>query len=167
MEESRSAEKGIRYGVGTIASAVGSWVFLSAVLALAFTIVAIEWTALGPLFMPSTLSAWALASLAGALLTFLLERQKAKRTILSKRKPLTRKQTLVLAIVGLLMIPAMLRVGTVKREFEERKNAVTAEEARDRFAVILYRSPGPEFNPEAVNQPLREMEDSFRRLEDT
>ena len=54
----------------------------------------------------------------------------------------------------------------MKREFEEKKNAVTAEEARDRFALTLYPGSGPEFNPEAVNQTLRELEDSFHRLQD-
>ena len=159
MEEARSAGKEIRHSVGTIASAVASWVFLSAVLAPALTIVAIESCYRADSTRAAVhariLSAWALASLAGALLTFFLERQKAKRTISSKGKPLTRKQILVLAIVGLLMVPAMLGVGTVKREFEEKKNAVTADEARDRFAVILYLGPGPELNPEAVNQTLR------------
>ena len=166
MEEAQSAEKGIRHSIGTIVSATASWVFLSAVLAMLFTIVAIEWTTLGSLFIPRIYSAWAMASLAGALLTFLLERQKAKRTRPSNGKPLTRRQVLVLAIGGLLMVSAMLGVGPVKRELEEKRNAVAAEEARGRFAIILYPGPGPGFNPEAVNQTLRELEESFHRLQD-
>ena len=65
------------------------------------------------------------------------------------------------------MFPAMFGASTVKREFEERKNAITAKEARIRFAVTLYPGLGPEFNPEAVNQTLRELEDSFQRLQNT
>ena len=159
--------KDIRKHIGTIASAVVSWLFLSAVLALSFTIITIEWTPLGPLFIPRILSAWALASLFGALLTYLTERQMAKRTKPYKTRPLTRRQFLMLAILGLLMVSTILGVGTVKREFEEKRNAVRAEEARDRFALNLYPGPSPEFKPEAVNQTLRELEDSFQRLRGT
>ena len=104
-EEAPSAAKEMRHIVRTIASAAASWVFLSAVLSLALTIVAIEWTALGPLFIPRIFSAWALASLAGALLTFLLERQKAKQPTPSKGKPLTRvNANLILSIFANLKL---------------------------------------------------------------
>ncbi len=167
MEEARPAEKGFWHSVGTIVAVAASWVFLSVVLAVAFTIVAIERTSLGPLFVPNILKAWTLACLAGTFLTVLLERHKANQTKPSKGNQLTRRQAVVLVVVGLIVIPAILGVGTLKREFEEHRNAQTAEVAKNRFAVAMYSGMGPEFELEAVNQTLKELEDSFQRLRHT
>ena len=166
MVEARSSERVIWHGAATIASAIASWVCLSAVIGLTLTLVTIEWTVLGPLFIPRIMSAWALASLAAALPTYGLKRSRAKRSKSSKGEPLTGKQLILLAFVGLLMISAVLIVGTVRRELAEKNNATAAEVARDRFTMTLYPSLGPEFNPEAVNQTLRELEDSYQRLHD-
>lgn len=167
MKEVLSVQKGFWLRVGTVVSAATSWIFLSAILALALTIPVIERTPLGPLFIPTILTAWALACLAGIVLTVLLERQKARRTKPSKAKPVTRRQAVALVVVGLLIISAMFGVGIVKREFEEHSNAHTAEVARNRFAVVMYSGMGPEFELEAVNQTLKELEDSFQRLRHT
>ena len=167
MEEARPIEKGFWQSVGTIVAAATSWVFLSVILAVAFTVAVIECTSLGPLFVPNILSAWALACLAGTFLTVLLERHQAKRTKPSKGNQLTRRQAVVLVVVGLIVIPAMLGTGTLKREFDEQRNAHMAEEARNRFAVAMYSGMGPEFELEAVNQTLKELEDSFQQLRHT
>ena len=167
MEETRPVENGLWHGVATIVAVAASWIFLSVVLAVAFTIAVIERTSLGPLFVPNILTAWVLACLAGTFLTVLLERQNAKRTKPSKGNQLTRRQAVVLIIVGLIAIPVMFGVGALKREFEEQRNAHVAEEAKNRFAVAMYAGLGPEFEVEAVNQTLKELEDSFQRLRHT
>ena len=167
MEEAQPVEKGFWHSVGTIVAVAASWVFLSGILAVAFTVAVIERTSLGPLFVPNILTAWALACLAGTLLTVLLERHKAQRTKPHEGNRLTRRQAVVLVVVGLIAIPAILGAGTLKQEFEEQRNAHMAEEARNRFAVVMYSGMGPEFELEAVNQTLKELEDSFQRLRHT
>lgn len=167
MEEAQPVGKRFLHRVATIVAVAASWVFLTVIFAVAFAIVAIEQASLGPQFVSSILKAWALACVAGTFLTILLERHRVKRTKPSKGNQLTRRQAVVWVIVGLIAIPAMLGVGTLKLEFEEQRNAQTAEVARNRFVVAMYSDLGPEFGREAVNQTLKELEDSFQRLRHT
>ena len=165
IEKARQPRGTIREKVRRAASAVSTWVFFSVLLATMFTIPTIEWVPLGARFVPSIMAAGALGLLTGVIVTAKFERKKPVEHQ-SFKWPFSRKATAILAVAGLLVIPAMPLSGMVEREFKEWRNSGKAEEAKRRFAVTSYLGNGPEFETEAVNQTLWELEDSYQRLQD-
>ena len=149
-----------------VTSVVTTWLFLSALFIVAFTIPTVELTTLGLHFKQNVVIAWALALLSGGLATVAMERHQGKETQPSNQWPFSRKQTIVMSImVTLVMLGSFLGV-IVRKEIEERRNEDKAEEARHRFAVGSYLGKGPEFDMDAVNQTLGELEDGYQRLKD-
>ena len=68
-------------------------------------------------------------------------------------------------VAGVLLVAAVPLSGLADREFKEWRNAGKAAEAKQRFTVTSYVGRGPEFDTEAVNQTLWELEDSYQKLE--
>ena len=149
-----------------VTSVVTTWLFLSALFILAFTIPTVELTTLGPHFKQNVVIAWALALLSGGLATAAMERHQGKETGSSDQWSFSRKQTIALSIMAVLVMLGSLLGVIVRKEVEERRNDDKAEEARHRFAVTSYLGKGPEFDMDAVNQTLGELEDGYHRLKD-
>ena len=147
-----------------VASSAAIWLITSGVLAGIFTLVAADQVTLGRKFIYGLITAWALASIIGALVVWRLHQEKAKETAQTNKWPFTLKQTFlgIVAIVLTLVAGYGMNVGI--RELKENINEGKAQEARYRFAVTSYQYDGGDFQPEALNQTLAELEDSFHNL---
>lgn len=158
-------KKASKSAIRRVASLATNWLLLSALLALVFTLAAIELVTLGALFVDSILIACALALLFGALLTLATEYNKAEATTSSKDQRFTRKQVVLIIVTVALVWLATITAVAVRHEYEEQTNVRRAEEARSRFLVTTHYTE-QKVDKEAENQTLRELEDGYQRLKD-
>ena len=163
-EEAPQTKVGIKESVWRIVRGARTSILLSMLSIPLFMIVAIQTVPLGPRFIGSVITAWTLAVLLSALAAILLNRGAPKEIKQSVRWPFTKKQTVMVAITGLLLVPALSLAGFVEREIKEAVNADGAEAARQRFIFESHLGSGPEFDVRAVNQTLADLEDSYQRL---
>ena len=161
-----SLAEGIRSKISEAASSGVIWLITSGILAGCFTLVAADQVTLGPRFVYGLIAAWSLAAIIGILVVWQLHKEKAKKTTETNKWPFTQKQTILGIIVIALTFAAGCGVDVGIRELQENINEGKAQEARYRFAVTSYQYDGGDFHPEAVNQTLAELEDSFQDLKD-
>ena len=161
-----STKKGNRSKISEAASSAVVWLIVSGILAACFTLVAADQVTLGPKFIYGLIAAWTLASVIGTLVIWRLQQEKGKETGETKKWPFTLKQTMLGFAVLIFTLAAGCGLDVGIREIEENTNERKAKEARLRFAVTSYQYDGGDFNPEAVNQTLAELEDSFQNLKD-
>ena len=151
-------------------SVLHTWIFYSACFALLFSVFAIEFVHLGSWFTNSLLAAWILAFLTGGLSALWLHRRKKEEsegpsgwTITSRQKRILER---CIIPVGLLVVITAIVVPFALVEIKEDSNAEKSELARQRFNVVSYLGKGPEFEIEAFDQTLAELEDSHQLLRD-
>ena len=166
-ERATPTNKGIWNKIGDAVSSALLWAIISAILAALFTLLVADWITLGPRFIYGLITAWSLASVAGALVVWWNEHQKAEETNQSKKWPLTPKQTVLGVIAVALAIAVGFAVNIGIREIKEVINERKADDARHRFAVTSYLGGGGDFEMEAVNQTLAKLEDSYQQLKET
>ena len=136
-----------------------TWVLLSAFFIVVFTSATIELVTLGPRFMHSILITWALAWLVAGLVTALIRRLNTKGRS-------TRKQNVMVFTTLLVLALGVVTTPFIEREIKERRNEEKAEAALKRYTLASHLGVGKEFDKQAVNQTLAELEDSYHRLRD-
>ena len=154
--------------LGKTASVTLTWVFYSACLAILFTVLVIELVPLGPKFKYSVLAAWVLAVSMAGLATALGHRRKQEKSQRPSKWTLTQRQKTVLerfaipaALAGVI---ASILVPFIMIEIRKDTNSAKSEAAGHRFTVTSYVGRGSEYDIEAFEQTLAELEDSYQRL---
>ena len=143
------------------------WIMFSG-LCLAFAVpLTIDNVSLGPRFVPAVLVAGFVSLAVGTTATALMVRhlKGGKTAPEASSNRLTRNRIAIGAIAVTLMITSGYLASVGQRELEEWFNTRKAEAARDHFAVIQFLDGDHEFHPDALNQTLAELEDSYRELE--
>ena len=153
-----------------VASVALTWILYSALFSLLLSVLAIEFVPLGPWFTHSLIAAWLLGISIGGLATAWPRRRKKEESERTSRWTLTQRQkkTLERAMfpVMVLGIAAIAAIPFALIEVKEDSNAKKSEVAKRRFAVVSYLGNGPEFEIEAFDQTLAELEDSYQSLKE-
>ena len=156
--------------LGKTATVTLSWGVNSAGLAALFLVLTITFVPLGPRFTPSIIAACILAVPAAGLVTALEHRNTREKSQISSRWTFNQKQRKIIdrsiIPVGLLVLVALIAICLTFIEIRENANAAKSEAALQKFVVTSYLGNGPEFETEAFNQTLAELEDSYQSLKD-
>ena len=140
------------------------WLMFSAVLGALVEALVIDLFTLGPRFLYAVITTGILTLIATSGATIWLWHQSQKERDQSTKNRLTRKQVLViLAGIGLL-VASILLTDVAYREVKELMNRKAAEDSRQTFHAVSYLTDGENFDEEAVNQTLAELEDSYQNL---
>ena len=147
-----------------------TWILYSVGLSVLFSILVIEFVPLGPWFTNSLIGALLTAFSIGGLSTVWINREKRQESERTSKWSLTPRQKKALErsiiAVAILGVAASAAVPFILIETKEDSNSAKAEAAKRRFAVVSYLGNGPEFETEAFNQTLAELEDSYQSLKD-
>ena len=147
-----------------------TWIFYSAFFAALFSVLVIEFITLGPRFTNSIFAAWILAALTGGLTTAWMHRGKKEESERQSRWKFSQRQKTIiwrsLIVVGILGLVASAVAPFVLIEIKEDSNSAKSEGAKRRFAIVSYLGNEPEFEIEAFDQTLAELEDSYHSLKD-
>ena len=169
-EEVSQPELGWRETAKKATSICTTWIFYSAFFTVLFSVLVIELITLGPRFTSSLFAAWILAVLTGGLTTAWTHRGKKEKSerqsrweFSERQKTIIRRSAIVVVILG---VAASAAVPFILIEIKEDSNSGKAEAAKRRFAVVSYLGNGPEFEIEAFNQTLAELEESYQSLKD-
>ena len=153
-----------------VTSVALTWILYSACLSLLFSVLVIEFVPLGPWFTHSLIAALVLACLISGLSTAWVNRGKKGESERPSRWKFTQRQKKALERamfpVMVLGIAAVAAIPFALIEVKEDSNAKKSEVAKRRFAVVSYLGNGPEFEIEAFNQTLAELEDSYQSLKE-
>ena len=147
-----------------------TWILYSACLSVLFSILIIEFVPLGPWFTNGLIGALVTAFSIGGLSTAWVNREKKQESERTSKWNLTPRQKKALErsliAVAILGVAASAAVPFILIEIKEDSNSAKAEAAKRRFAVVSYLGNGPEFEIEAFDQTLAELEDSYQSLKD-